>query len=154
MKSGVTFWFTGLPGSGKSTLAKNIGILSGNDTYPFEWLDGNKLRGLDNVVLTSHLGASTKEAEKKTSGEMAEVIIGFLSRGDYTNAVNVRESIQAEEKPVYPLFIHHEDVPGVFAEIGEVLRKHKINIRENPSRQIEDVYTALTVYLVHKPVGP
>ena len=34
--------------------------------------------------------------------------------GDFTNAVNAGESIELEEKPVYTLFIHHRDVPGVF----------------------------------------
>jgi|TARA_Y100000310_G_scaffold284075_1_gene306581 D-3-phosphoglycerate dehydrogenase len=113
----------------------------------------SRLKGLDNVVLTSHLGASTDEAQKKTSREMARVIIGYLLNGDYANAVNAGETIQAEQKPVYPLFVHHKDAPGAFAEIGEVLREHNINIRENPSRQIGKDGTALTVYLLHNPFG-
>lgn len=113
----------------------------------------SKLIELDNVVLSSHLGASTGEAENKTSREMADVIISYLLRGDYANAVNAGETIQAEQKSVYPLFIHHEDKPGVFTEIGKVLKKYNINIRENPSRQIGEG-AAVTVYLLHNPVGP
>lgn len=112
------------------------------------------LIGLDNVVLTPHLGASTDEAQKKTSREIAEVVIGYLLRGDFTNAVNVGESVAAEEKPVYPLFIHHVDKPGMFAEISAVLKKHQINIRENPSRQLGKDGTAITIYLLHSQVGP
>ncbi len=80
-----------------------------------------KLKELDNVVLSSHLGASTVEAQRETSTEIARVVSGFLLGGDFLNAVNAGESIELEEKPVYTLFIHHRDVPGVFANIDKVL---------------------------------
>ncbi|MDP7476382.1 MAG: phosphoglycerate dehydrogenase [Candidatus Woesearchaeota archaeon] len=114
----------------------------------------NRLKELDNVVLTPHLGASTNEAQRKTSIEIAEVVIGYLLRGDFTNAVNVGESVAAEERPVFPMFIHHLDQSGIFADISDILRKHNINIRENPSRQLGKDGTATTVYLLHQHVGP
>ncbi len=73
------------------------------------------------MVFSSHLGASTIEAQRETSTEIARVISGYLLGGDFTNAVNAGESIELEEKPVYTLFIHHRDVPGVFANIDKVL---------------------------------
>jgi D-3-phosphoglycerate dehydrogenase len=112
----------------------------------------NMLRRLDNVVFTPHLGASTLEAQKKTSVEMARVIIDYLLHGDFSNAVNVGESIELEERPFYSLFVYHADKPGMFAKIDKVLADYGVNIRENPSRQIgEDC--AIAVYLVHQRVG-
>ncbi|MBM3897251.1 MAG: hydroxyacid dehydrogenase [Thaumarchaeota archaeon] len=109
----------------------------------------NKLRELDNVVLTPHLGASTKEAQVKTSIETARIIVEYLLKGDFSNSVNVGETVEMEEKQVYPLFIHHLDVPGAFAQIDGKLGEYKINIRENRSREIGTGHV-LTVYFVHQ----
>ena len=112
----------------------------------------NELRKLDNIVFTPHLGASTVEAQMKTSVEMATVVIDYLLRGDFSNAVNVGESIEFEEKPFYPLFVYHVDKPGMFAKIDKVLADNGVNIRENPSRQIGEG-CAIAIYLVHQKVG-
>ncbi|MGF3522574.1 MAG: NAD(P)-dependent oxidoreductase, partial [Candidatus Bathyarchaeia archaeon] len=89
----------------------------------------NKLRELDNVIFSPHLGASTVEAQRETAIEIARVVTNYLTGGDFSNAVNAGESIELEEKPVYTLFIHHHDVPGVFANIDKVLADNNINIR-------------------------
>jgi D-3-phosphoglycerate dehydrogenase len=114
----------------------------------------NKLRELDNVILSPHLGASTIEAQRETSIEIARVVSGYLLGGDFTNSVNAGESIELEERPVYTLFIHHRDVPGVFAKIDKVLADNDINIRANYSRQIGKGGYALSVYTLHKKVDP
>jgi len=113
----------------------------------------SKLRDLDNVVFSSHLGASTIEAQMETSIEIARVVAGYLRGGDFANSVNAGESIELEERPVYPLFIHHKDVPGVFANIDKVLADNDINIRANYSRQIGKGGYAISVYVVHKKVS-
>ena len=114
----------------------------------------NKLKELDNVVFSSHLGASTTEAQRETSTEIARVTSGYLLGGDFTSAVNAGESIELEEKPVYTVFIHHRDVPGVFANIDKVLADNDINIRANYSRQIGKSGYALSVYVIHQKVSP
>ena len=112
----------------------------------------DQLKELDNIVLSSHLGASTAEAQRETSTEIARVVSGYLLGGDFTNAVNAGESIEVEEKAVYTLFIHHRDVPGVFANIDKVLADCDINIRANYSRQIGNSGYAISVYVLHKKV--
>jgi D-3-phosphoglycerate dehydrogenase len=114
----------------------------------------SKLRELDNVIFSSHLGASTVEAQRETSTEIARVVAKYLFGGDFANSVNAGESIELEEKPVYTLFIHHRDVPGVFANIDKVLADNDINIRANYSRQIGKSGYAISVYVVHKQVQP
>lgn len=113
----------------------------------------DQLKELDNIVLSSHLGASTAEAQRETSTEIARVISGYLSGGDFTNSVNAGESIEVEEKAVYTLFIHHRDVPGVFANIDKVLAEGDINIRANYSRQIGNSGYAISVYVLHEKVN-
>jgi D-3-phosphoglycerate dehydrogenase len=113
----------------------------------------NKFAELDNVVLSSHLGASTVEAQRETATEMARVVSGYLLGGDFVNAVNAGESIELEEKPVHTLFIHHRDVPGVFANIDKVLAENDINIRANYSRQIGNSGYAISVYVLHQKVA-
>jgi D-3-phosphoglycerate dehydrogenase len=112
----------------------------------------DQLRELDNIVLSSHLGASTAEAQRETSTEIAKVVSSYLLGGDFTNAVNAGESIEVEEKTVHTLFIHHRDVPGVFANIDKVLADNDINIRANYSRQIGNSGYAISVYVLHKKV--
>lgn len=112
----------------------------------------SKLKDLGNVVFSSHLGASTIDAQRETSIEIARVVSGYVLGGDFTNVVNAGESIELEEKPVYTLFIHHRDVPGVFANIDKVLADNDINIRANYSRQIGNSGYAISVYVLHKKV--
>jgi D-3-phosphoglycerate dehydrogenase len=114
----------------------------------------SKLRELDNVIFSAHLGASTVEAQRETSTEIARVVARYLFGGDFSSSVNAGESIELEEKPVYTLFIHHRDVPGVFANIDKVLADNDINIRANYSRQIGKSGYAISVYVLHKKVPP
>ena len=131
---------------------------AGLDVYQNEPKEGARFESnfarLENIVLTPHLGASTIQAQEKTSKEIAEAVIGFLLGGDYTKALNARETVQAEERPTYTFFVHHLDQPGVFADITAVLREARINIRENPSRQIGVNGAAHTTYIVHSPITP
>jgi D-3-phosphoglycerate dehydrogenase len=112
----------------------------------------SRIRELNNVVLSPHLGASTKEAQSETSVEIAQAITNYLRRGDFSDAVNVGESIDLESRQFYPLFVYHDDKPGMFAKIDKVLADYGINIRETPSRQIGDG-CAIAVYIVHQKVG-
>ena len=112
----------------------------------------SKLRELDNVIFSSHLGASTIEAQRETSIEIARVVARYLLGGDFTSSINAGESIELEERPVYTLFIHHRDVPGVFASIDKVLADSDINIRANYSRQIGKSGYAISVYVLHQEV--
>jgi len=44
---------------------------------------------MENVVLTPHLGASTAEAQKRASTEIARQVAQFLNHGDVRNALNL-----------------------------------------------------------------
>ncbi len=107
----------------------------------------NKLQKLDNIVMSAHLGASTGNAGIRTGMEIAEVVVAYLTRGDYGNSVNVGETVQDEGADVYSIFITHADTPGMFGKFGTVLGELGVNIRENNSRQLGE--QVQTVYVVH-----
>lgn len=59
------------------------------DVFEEEPPGDNPLLGLDSVICTPHLGASTKEAQTNVAVAIAEQIIDYLTNGIIRNAVNV-----------------------------------------------------------------
>ncbi len=55
--------------------------------------------GMENVIATPHLGASTTEAQEKVALQVAEQMADFLVNGAVTNALNMA-SVTAEEAPI------------------------------------------------------
>jgi D-3-phosphoglycerate dehydrogenase len=68
------------------------------DVFRVEPAKANVLFGLDNVIATPHLGASTTEAQEKVAVQIAEQMAEFLLTGAVTNAVNM-PSISPEDAP-------------------------------------------------------
>ena len=56
------------------------------------------LFGMENVICTPHLGASTTEAQENVALQIAEQISDYLLRGAVTNALNMA-SVSAEDAP-------------------------------------------------------
>ncbi|MFO0703482.1 MAG: phosphoglycerate dehydrogenase [Patescibacteria group bacterium] len=87
------------------------------------------LRTFPNVLLTPHIGGSTKEAQKNIGEFVAERFLQYLSKGDTTLSVNF-PNIRLE-KPIgaSTRIVHiHKNVPGMLAEINKIFAKRKINI--------------------------
>ncbi len=60
------------------------------DVYDGEPLkEDSKFRGLSNVVLTPHLGASTTEAQYKVAEELSKSVLEFRAKGLARNAINL-----------------------------------------------------------------
>ncbi len=59
------------------------------DVYPDEPCTENPLFGLDGVVCTPHLGASTEEAQTQVAVEAVGLVVAFLKTGAIRSAVNV-----------------------------------------------------------------
>ena len=58
------------------------------DVYPDEPCTDNPLFGMDNVLCTPHLGASTDEAQIEVAVEAVDLLINFLTTGEVKSAVN------------------------------------------------------------------
>jgi len=82
------------------------------DVFSKEPPTGSNLLTLDNIVVTPHLGASTKEAQEKVSAEMAEHVKMFLVDKRISNAVNA--PVRGMDPKVVP-FISVAERLGAFA---------------------------------------
>jgi D-3-phosphoglycerate dehydrogenase len=71
---------------------------AGLDVFAEEPAKENILFGMENVVATPHLGASTIEAQEKVALQVAEQMADYLISGAVTNALNM-PSVTAEEAP-------------------------------------------------------
>ena len=83
------------------------------DVFSVEPAEQNPLFGLDNVVCTPHLGASTNEAQENVALQVAEQMSDYLLKGAITNAVNF-PSISAEEAPRIKPFVDLAEKLGSF----------------------------------------
>ena len=68
------------------------------DVFEVEPATSHPLFGMENVVATPHLGASTNEAQENVALQVAEQMADFLITGAVTNALNM-PSISADEAP-------------------------------------------------------
>ncbi len=84
------------------------------DVFETEPPTENALFGLDAVVATPHLGASTTEAQEKVALQVAEQMSDYLLRGAITNAVNF-PAISAEEAPRLSPYVALAEQLGLFA---------------------------------------
>ena len=67
------------------------------DVFSCEPPEGSPLLTLDNIFLTPHLGASTREAQAATGIEIAQQICMYLRTGEPINALNL-PAVSAEEQ--------------------------------------------------------
>jgi D-3-phosphoglycerate dehydrogenase len=73
------------------------------DVFAEEPPKGSKLLGLENVILTPHLGATTREAQEDVGSEIAEQVIAYLKDNVIKNAVNLPAKLDPEIVPYMPL---------------------------------------------------
>ena len=86
------------------------------------------LRGLDNVILTPHVGGSTMEAQENIGIEVAEKLVKYSDNGTSTSSVNFPEVALPAHPGKHRLLHVHRNVPGVLAEINQVFSDNRINI--------------------------
>ena len=86
------------------------------------------LRGLDNVILTPHVGGSTVEAQENIGVEVAEKLVKYSDNGTSTSSVNFPEVALPAHPGKHRLLHIHRNVPGVLARINQVFSDNHINI--------------------------
>lgn len=87
-----------------------------------------ELQGLDNVILTPHIGGSTEEAQKDIADFVPHKIMEYINSGNTVDAVNF-PNIRLPKQNNSHRFLHiHKNVPGVMAQINKVLAKYDLNI--------------------------
>ncbi len=84
------------------------------DVFETEPAKDSPLFGMENVVCTPHLGASTNEAQENVALQVAEQISDFLLTGAVTNAINTA-SVSAEDAPRLRPYMELVQRLGAFA---------------------------------------
>lgn len=104
------------------------------DVFPHE-PSGNEepfvseLQGLNNVILTPHIGGSTEEAQEAIGREVSHTLIQYLIEGASRGAVNFPNvDVPPRLAPVRLINVHR-NVPGVLGEINGIVSESKGNIR-------------------------
>jgi D-3-phosphoglycerate dehydrogenase len=114
--------------------ALRSGRLSGAavDVYPEEPSSNGPfetpLRGLDNLILTPHIGGSTEEAQRDIADFVPNKIMEYINAGSTVDAVNF-PNIRLPKQQDSHRFLHiHRNVPGIMAHINEILASYDLNI--------------------------
>ncbi len=103
------------------------------DVFPVE-PKGNEeefispLRAFDNVILTPHIGGSTKEAQENIGLEVASKLAKYSDNGSTLSAVNFPEVSLPEHDGTSRLLHIHRNQPGVLTKINQMFAEHNINI--------------------------
>ena len=103
------------------------------DVFPLEPRSNKEmfespLRGLDNVILTPHVGGSTMEAQANIGVEVADKLVKYSDNGTSTSSVNFPEVALPAHLGKHRLLHIHRNVPGVLSEINRVFSDNGINI--------------------------
>jgi D-3-phosphoglycerate dehydrogenase len=102
------------------------------DVYPEEpSANGDfhtELQGLDNVILTPHIGGSTEEAQRNIADFVPNKIMDYINSGSTVDAVNFPNIRLPKQKNAHRFLHIHRNVPGIMAKINEVLAKYEMNI--------------------------
>lgn len=103
------------------------------DVFPVEPKSNDEeflspLRGLDNVILTPHVGGSTQEAQENIGIEVAGKLAKYSDNGSTLSAVNFPEVSLPEHIGRSRLLHIHQNQPGMLTKINEAFAKHNINI--------------------------
>jgi D-3-phosphoglycerate dehydrogenase len=88
----------------------------------------SELRGLDNVILTPHIGGSTEEAQQDIGRYVAGKLRDFVVDGATTMSVNLPHLALPARPDGHRIAHLHHNVPGVLATINGLLAEHKVNI--------------------------
>jgi len=86
------------------------------------------LRGMDNVILTPHVGGSTLEAQDNIGIEVASKLVRYSDNGSTLSAVNFPEASLPEHPGAQRLLHIHRNVPGMLSRINEVFSRENVNI--------------------------
>lgn len=114
-------------------------ILSGKvagcavDVFPYEPISNeeefiSELRGLPNTLLTPHIGGSTLEAQENIGMFVPGKMMDYINTGSTSVSFNFPNLTLPTLENAHRLIHIHNNVPGILAQINQVLADHGINI--------------------------
>lgn len=100
--------------------------------------------GMDNVILTPHIGGSTTEAQKNIAAYVPEALMNYVNSGDSFGSVNLPNIRVPEVKGAHRLLHIHQNVPGIMARINNILSNYNINVEGQYLKTNQDVGYLIT----------
>jgi D-3-phosphoglycerate dehydrogenase len=95
--------------------------------------------GLDGVIGTHHIGASTEQAQEAIAAEAVRVIGEYARTGRVPNVVNLATKTPA----THLLVVHHYDRVGVLSAVFGQLKRAGINVQETENVVFEGAAAAV-----------
>lgn len=104
------------------------------DVFPLEPKEKSErftspLQGIDNVILTPHIGGSTQEAQENIGLDSAIKLSNYLDRGTTIGNHTVPAlSLPLQSEDHHRILHIHKNVPGVLSEINSKLSALEVNV--------------------------
>jgi len=104
------------------------------------------LRGLDNVILTPHVGGSTEEAQERIGEEVSKRLVEYSDVGSTIGAVNFPQ-VQLPKGTDATRFIQvHHNAPGAMRTLNDLFARHDLNIFSQHMQSFNEIgYVVLDV---------
>lgn len=99
----------------------------------------SELCGLDNVILTPHIGGSTSEAQFNIGQEVANSLIRFTDTGSTSGSVNFPQVELPVLEGSHRVLNIHKNVPGVLSKITGIVASMGCNISSQYLSTVGDI---------------
>lgn len=99
----------------------------------------SELRGMDNVLLTPHIGGSTREAQENIALDVAGKLVRYSDNGSTMGAVNFPEVALPDHATARRILHIHRNEPGVLQAINAVFSEAGVNIVAQYLQTLPDV---------------
>lgn len=104
------------------------------------------LRGLENVILTPHVGGSTEEAQDRIGEEVSKRLVEYSDVGSTLGAVGFPQ-VQLPKGTEATRFIQvHHNAPGAMRTLNDLFSRHDLNIHSQFMQSHQDIgYVVLDI---------
>ncbi len=86
------------------------------------------LRGIDNVLISPHVGGSTQEAQENIGVEVVEKLVKYSDNGSTAWSVNFPEAVLPKHTDSHRILNIHQNIPGILSQINQIFADNQANI--------------------------
>lgn len=114
----------------------------------------SELLGLDNVILTPHIGGSTEEAQKNIGEEVSLSLQKYFSLGDTMLSVNFPKIRTPKIEEGTTRLAHiHENKPGVLGSVNSLISDLGVNITYQSLSTMDEIGYLILDFKADKDIG-